>query len=59
MKLLKSLLTERKQFVNLRGHESGWEGVEVEVQQDSVLGSLLFLVYTKDPQNNTSLKVFC
>ena len=27
-KLIKSYLTERKQFVNFGGYESDWEGVE-------------------------------
>ena len=57
-KLLKSYLTEKKQFVNFREHESDWKGVEVEVPQSSALGLLLFLVYKNDLQNNNnSLKV--
>ena len=55
--LIKSYLTERKQFVKFCGYESTCEKIHVGVPQGSVLGPLLFLIHINDLQNNTNLKV--
>ena len=52
LKLLESYLTERKQFVDITGYVSACESIEVGVPQGSVLGSLLFLIYVNNLQNN-------
>ena len=43
-----NFLKDRKQRVYLNGQNSTWVNVEAEVPQGSILGPLLFLIYTND-----------
>ena len=45
---LANFLKDRKQRVYLNGQNSTLVNVEAEVPQDSILGPLLFLIYTND-----------
>lgn len=60
LELIKSYLTDRKQFTMANGTESNKMKVECGVAHGSVLGPLLFLLYTNDIENCTKeqLKLF-
>ena len=46
-----SYLENRKQHVVLPGAESGWNYINAGVQQGSIIGTLLFLLYINDIVN--------
>ena len=48
LNLFKDYLKERQQGVVLNGQSSSWEAIKSAVPQGSVLGPLLFLIYTND-----------
>ena len=50
--LIKSYLTNRKQFVSINGYESTKLDIICGVPQGSTLGPVLFLLYINDLQNS-------
>ena len=48
LSLIKNYLQNREQRVVLNGQTSGWRKINTGVLQGSVLGPLLFLIYTND-----------
>ena len=49
--LLKSYLSERKQFVEFKGVKSSLANITTGVPRGSILGPLLFIIYTNDISN--------
>ena len=51
-------LSNRKQFVNINGHESHSKLISCGVPQGSILGPLLFILYINDLQNSSQILSF-
>ena len=60
LQLLVSYLTDHKQYTTINGAESETKYINCGVPQGSVLGPLLFLLYSNDIQNCTKevIKLF-
>ena len=54
--ILEDVLSDRKQTVAFNGQCSSWVDIRAGVPQGSILGHLLFLIYTNDLSNNIKSK---
>ena len=57
LRWFKSYLSHRRQRVVLNGVETNWADVRAGVPQDSILGSLPFLIYINDIVNKISSSI--
>ena len=58
MVLSESYLSERKQFVSVKGHSSPTCDIICGVPQESVLGPSILLIYINDLPNSSQLSSF-
>ena len=58
LKWFKSYLAGRRQIVEVNGHQSSQETIDMSVIQGSILGPILFLVYIDDLPSSSSLETF-
>ena len=54
----KSYLTGRRQVVDVNGHKSSPEPIDMSVIKGSILGPILFLVYIDDLPSSSLLETF-
>ena len=58
MDWFKNYLSNRRQFVNINGHESSLKQISCGVPQGSLLGPLLFIIYINDFPNSSQILSF-
>ena len=54
--ILENVLSDRKQTVAFNGQCSSWVDIRAVAPQGSILGHLLFIMYTNDLSNNIKSK---